>query len=157
MGRPKKVEISLREKIQRIREAGIKPLDSNAEDTADQMPELSERLQQILQISTNRKHPGQMLFLVMYDIEDNKVRTQIAKYLIQKGLTRIQKSIYMAELDHKTFREIHQTLKEVNEVYDNADSIFLIPISSDEVKSMKVIGRSVDFDLIAGNKNTLFF
>ncbi|MBN1253526.1 MAG: hypothetical protein JXR51_06205 [Bacteroidales bacterium] len=63
----------------------------------------------------------------------------------------------MAELEHKIFNEIDQTLKEVNEVYDNNDSIFLVPISSNEVKSMKVIGHSVDFDLIAGNKNTLFF
>ncbi|MBN1253525.1 MAG: CRISPR-associated endonuclease Cas2 [Bacteroidales bacterium] len=56
------------------------------------MPELSERIKKILEISLkSKKHPEKMLFLVMYDIQDNKVRTQIAKYFITKGCTRIQK------------------------------------------------------------------
>ena len=98
-----------------------------------------------------------MLFFVMYDIEDNKVRTHIAKYLIKKGCVRIQKSIYIADQKPAIYREIHDTLREVQDIYDNKDSIILVPISTDEMRAMKIIGENIDFDMSLGNKNTLFF
>jgi hypothetical protein len=45
----------------------------------------------------------------------------------------------------------------VQECYENNDSILLVPVSTDEIKAMKVIGQNIDFDLILKNKNTLFF
>ncbi len=98
-----------------------------------------------------------MLFFIMYDIENNKVRTQIAKYLIKKGCLRVQKSIFFAEAERKVFNDIHSDLKAIQELYDNMDSIFFVPVSSDQLRAMKIVGQSIDFELIAGNKNTLFF
>lgn len=98
-----------------------------------------------------------MLFFIMYDIENNKVRTQIAKYLIKKGCLRVQKSIFFAETERKVFNEIHSDLKDIQELYDNMDSIFFVPVSSDQLRAMKIVGQSIDFELITGNKNTLFF
>ena len=40
---------------------------------------------------------------------------------------------------------------------NNNDSIFLVPVSTDEIRAMSVIGQNIDFDLILQNKNTLFF
>lgn len=48
-------------------------------------------------------------------------------------------------------------MKEVQECYDNNDSILLIPISTDEIRAMKLIGKNIDFDLAIKNRNTLFF
>ncbi len=98
-----------------------------------------------------------MLYFVMYDIENDKIRNHIAKFLIRKGCTRVQKSIFLADTQRQIYSEIHQTLKEVQEVYDNHDSIFLVPIASDDLRAMKVIGENLDLDLTLGNKNTLFF
>ena len=41
-------------------------------------------------------------------------------------------------------------------MYDNKDSIFIVPLSIDYIRSMKVIGENVDFDLILKTKNTMF-
>ncbi len=92
----------------------------------------------------------------MYDIESNKVRTLVAKYLIRKGCTRVQKSIFIASTERPVFDEIRKDLKEVQECYDNSDSIILVPVSTDEIRAMKVIGQNIDFDLALKNKNTLF-
>ncbi len=98
-----------------------------------------------------------MLFFVMYDIESNKVRTLIAKYLEKKGCTRIQKSIFLADLDRSVFEQIRSDLAEVQACYENNDSLILVPISTDYLQSMKVIGKSINIDLITKNMNTLFF
>jgi len=92
----------------------------------------------------------------MYDIEHNKIRNYIAKYLQRKGCTRVQKSIFLASTDRKKYDEIQNTLKSVQEMYENNDSVFFVPVSTDEIRAMKVIGKSVDFDLITGSRNTLF-
>ncbi|OQX98151.1 MAG: CRISPR-associated endonuclease Cas2 [Bacteroidetes bacterium 4572_117] len=124
----------------------------------ENIEELDERIQKVLGVFNNaKKNKTHMIYFVMYDIEDNKIRTHIAKFLIRKGCVRVQKSIFLAETSRKVYDEISTTLKEVQEVYDNHDSIFLVPVSTDEIKSMKVIGQSIDFDMIMGNKNTLFF
>lgn len=119
---------------------------------------LDERIKMIFNDAKAKKNkPGYMLFFVMYDIENNKVRTLVADYLQKKGCVRVQKSIYLANLPRGIYSEISTDLKEVQQTYDNADSIFLVPVSTDEIRAMKVIGKSVDFELVLGNKNTLFF
>ena len=98
-----------------------------------------------------------MIYFVMYDIENNKVRNLVARYLIKKGCTRIQKSIFIASTDRNVYNQIQTDLKEVQECYDNNDSIILVPVSTDEIRSMKLIGQNIDFDLALKNRNTLFF
>ena len=97
------------------------------------------------------------LQVVHYDIENNKIRNYIAKYLERKGCIRVQKSIFIAESARKKFEEIHETLREVQGKYDNNDSIFLIPVSTDHLRAMKIIGQQVDFNMIVDPKNTMFF
>ena len=98
-----------------------------------------------------------MLFFVMYDIESNKVRRHIAKYLIKKGCTRIQRSIFLADLSSVLYEEIKKDLAEVQAMYENTDSILIVPISVNYLESMKIIGQNLDIDIIAHKKNTLFF
>jgi len=119
---------------------------------------LNERIEQILGVVKRLdKNSNKMIYFVMYDIENNKVRTQVAKYLIKKGCTRVQKSIFLANTNRVVYSEIKNDLKEVQECYENNDSILLVPVSTDEIKAMKIIGQNIDFDLILQNKNTLFF
>lgn len=98
-----------------------------------------------------------MLFFVMYDIESNKVRNQIVKYLIRSGCYRIQKSIFLANLSHEKFNRIKDDLTEVQSYYDNNDSILLVPISTDYIQAMKIIGQNLNIDVITKSKSTLFF
>ena len=98
-----------------------------------------------------------MLFFVMYDIESNKVRNQVAKYLLRKGCFRVQRSIFLADLNNQDYEQIRLDLSEVQACYDNHDSIMIVPISTDFLRSMKIIGKSIDIDIIMNSKNTLFF
>ena len=42
----------------------------------------------------------QMTFIKMYGIKDDKMRTEVAKYLKEKGCIRIQKSVFMTSAAH---------------------------------------------------------
>ena len=98
-----------------------------------------------------------MLFFVMYDIESNKVRRYVVKYLERQGCTRIQKSIFLADLEMSKFNEIKNDLAEVQAVYENNDSILVVPITTEYLRSMKIIGQNIDTDVITHSRNTLFF
>lgn len=156
-----KKQLSFLEKLRIIKNSGIRPVkDIASEIPPDEVPveDLQKRIQQILDIyHLHNNNPAKMIYFIMYDIENDKIRTQISKYLLKKGCTRVQKSIFLAQTDRSVFNEIHQTIKEVQEVYDNNDSIFFVPVSVDQLRAMKVVGVSVDMDLVLDNKNTLFF
>lgn len=121
------------------------------------LEELNDRIKRVLNIYESSKKGDGMIFFVMYDIEHNKVRTHIAKYLIRKGCVRLQKSVFIARKPRAVFDELHQTLKEVQDLYDNEDSILFLPVSTDEIHAMKIIGRNISFDMVMDNVNTLIF
>lgn len=98
-----------------------------------------------------------MLFFIMYDIESNKVRYYVSKYLERKGCFRIQRSIFLADLNKSVYDEIKSDLAEVQSLYDNHDSIIVCPISTDQLRAMKVIGNDINIEIITHNRNTIFF
>jgi CRISPR-associated protein Cas2 len=156
----KKKPISFVEKMKKFSRAGIVGSKSPNRTTGnlEDLKTLEERLQFLLNIVKQPKRPSHyMLFFVMYDIESNRVRNQIVKYLIRTGCTRVQKSIFLADLPIAVYDEIRTNLTEVQQCYDNEDSILIVPISTDYLRSMKVIGQTLDVDLILKTKNTLFF
>lgn len=119
---------------------------------------LQKRIDTILGIiHQTDEQVGKMLFFIMYDIESNKVRYNIMKYLERMGCHRIQKSIFLANLSMEKYELIKDSLVEVQSLYDNQDSIIVCPVSSDIVRSMKVIGHNIHLDVITQSENTLFF
>lgn len=124
----------------------------------DAIESIDERVHRIFAM-VNRKHrtAKQMLFFVMYDIESNKVRRYVVKYLEKKGCTRVQKSIFLADLSIDVYQTIRNDLTQVQAAYDNEDSILIVPITTDYLRAMKIIGQNIDIDIITHTKNTLFF
>lgn len=158
MARPKKVEFTLKERLQKIRDAGLTEPQAEDKQESTGLASVPERIRQLLQLVRKpAQNPYDMLYLVMYDIEDNRVRTAIAKYLLAKGCIRIQKSVYIARSKQQEYQEISQTLKEVQEAYDNNDSILLVPVTSTNVGSMKILGKDIQIESIIDPPNTLFF
>ncbi len=156
----KKKPLTFLEKLQKIKNAGLKPLSAPNREQPDsnEIASLPERIETILELfNRHRKKQNNMLYFIMYDIENDKIRTQIAKYLIKKGCQRVQKSIFLADSTRERFNEIHNTIKEVQEIYDNNDSVLIVPVSVDQLQAMKIIGQQIELDLIMGNRNTLFF
>lgn len=166
MGRPKKRAYSPEEELQLQLVAGLIPAKNSGSmvknDSFDEGDEesdsLNERIRQLLNlVRSPADDPYAMLYLILYDITDNRVRTHIAKYLISKGCIRIQKSVYLAKTKQKTFQEINTTLAEVQAAYDNEDSILIIPVQAATVGSMKIIGKDIQVTSLVDPPNTIFY
>jgi CRISPR-associated protein Cas2 len=121
------------------------------------IPSLPQKIKIILKIIKDKpKKPGDMIYIIMYDIESNKVRSEIAKFLIKKGCIRIQKSVYLIRNKPEHIMKIYRSLVEVQQTYDNQDSIILVPVDISSLKSMKLIGKEVNIERIIEKPNTLF-
>lgn len=157
MSRPKKKIFTLDQRLQKIRQAGLTLPVKDAE-TIFMEDTLQERIEKLLHLlQTAPVKATYMTFLIMYDIEDNKVRNEVARYLKQKGCIRIQKSVFMVSADHKLFEQIYKDLHEVQQYYENNDSIILVPFNTTDARSLKIIGKDVQVDTIVNKPNTLFF
>ncbi len=133
-------------------------LPGGAEDAAGALEPLSERIARVLNLlGTSKKKSTDMNFMVMYDIENNKVRTEVAKYLIKQGCIRIQKSVYLASMRHEQYAAIVETLTEVQQYYENVDSILILPVNTSDARAMKIIGKDIQVQTIIDKPNTLFF
>lgn len=159
----KERDIGYIEKLQLLRRAGIAHskdirLENQMNEHLEHVDDINDNIRKIIGIiQSTQNQKGMMMYMIMYDIENNKIRTYISKYLEEKQCTRIQKSIFIGKSDVSVYTEIHQTLKEVQDVYENHDSILIIPIAADQLRALRVIGKNIDFELFQGNKNTLFF
>lgn len=161
MPRKPKPPITLAEQMQKIINARIKlpPITAENEDPEDeQIESLDVRIKRILGIiNDTRLKDNHMVFFVMYDIKSNKVRRLVFKYLQRKGCTPIQRSIFLAEAPVETFREIQEDLAAVQQAYENKDSIIVLPVTTDYLRMMKIIGQHIEVDIITHNKSTIFF
>lgn len=160
MVRKKKEPPSFVEKMQKFIHAGISgsAVPNRIDNDLDNLSSLEERVSKVLDIvNRSNRSATSMLFFVMYDIESNKVRNQVVKYLQRKGCVRVQKSIFLADLEIAEYNNIRNDLAEVQAAYENKDSILVVPISSDYLRSMKIIGQKIELDVIMHSKNTLFF
>ena len=153
----KPVEFNFAQRMLKLRRAGIRGVSATRipDETMEPLPMRISRILGI--VEKNKSKSNHMIYFVMYDIESNKVRGLVAKYLLRKGFHRIQKSIFLADTERKVFGEVKDDLKKVQECYDNNDSILLVPVSTEQLNSMKIIGQKIDIDLILKNKNTLIF
>jgi len=138
--------------------SGSPPINDHVPPDYDTLPSLQQRVDALLGIVNQPKRPPtNMLFFIMYDIESNKVRRNVVKYLERQGCTRIQKSIFLADLSSDTYHMIRNDLAEVQALYENQDSIIVCPVSTELLRSMKIIGKSINVDIITHSRNTLFF
>lgn len=148
------------EKMQKFVHAGISgsEVPNRLANDWDEISSVEERARKIIGLINRKNRPASnMLFFVMYDIESNKVRRLVVKYLQRKGCTRVQRSIFLADLEKSEYDSICRDLAEVQAAYENKDSILVVPISPDYLRSMKIVGKKIELDVIMHTKNTLFF
>lgn len=122
--------------------------------------EIPQRLQNFmlyLQRQQPLKRPEDMYCFIMYDIENNKVRRLMAKYLLQKGCVRVQKSVFFGRFHRKLQREVLDVLRKMQECYENEDTILVLPVGEDMLNSLTCIGKLFELELMTAHKHTLFF
>ena len=118
-----------------------------------------DRLQKLIEIlnKTKEMKPGNVLTFIMYDIENNRIRRYISKFLEKQGYVRVQKSVFFGNVPRTLHIQVYSILKDVSEKYENGDSLMFLPISLDMFNSLKVVGKNLDYELAIQEQTTLFF
>ncbi len=96
-----------------------------------------------------------MIVWVLYDIEKDKTRTKVAKYCKQAGLYRVQYSVFLGTLEMNEKDTLELQLKEI--VDEKKDSVYIFPMSKNELQQTSLIGQAFDKKLVTDQVKALFF
>lgn len=96
-----------------------------------------------------------MIVWVMYDIKKDKARTKIAKLCQQTGLYRVQYSVFLGNLDKNQFDTLSLQVEELMD--ESVDSIYMFPMSKDELQQTVLLGQAFDKDFVTDEVKSLFF
>ena len=102
------------------------------------------------------KRPEDMYCFIYYDIENNKIRRLVARLLEKQGCIRVQKSVFFARVHRRRYHELTGLLRQIQQLYENQDSIILLPVGEDMLNSLQCIGKSFNLELLTAPRNTLF-
>lgn len=98
-----------------------------------------------------------MIYLLLYDISTNSIRTKIAKMLIAEGFERLQFSVYTSLEDPFKNKVLWVNLQQLMAKEPTA-KLYVINLTKNNLKNMKIIGNfEQDLDYLTGNKRSLTF
>lgn len=145
-------------KYQRIFSDGVLIEEEKQLMIPDELDQLEDRIQDFIKVIEELSKSDIVMtpFFVSYDISNNRVRTKIMNYLLQKGLTRLQRSVYFGQTNTRIFNQIKKTLQEINSVLDPQDSIFLLPVNREICNRMNFIGMDMALEVTSPEQHTLF-
>lgn len=95
-----------------------------------------------------------MICWVMYDIKKDKARTKIAKACQQSGLYRVQYSVFLGTLEADRKDTLQLRIEEL--MNEEVDSVYIFPMSKDELKATVLLGQAFDKDMITDEVKSLF-
>lgn len=94
-----------------------------------------------------------MLTWVIYDISDDKQRTKAAKCCLRSGLYRVQKSVFLGDLNSN---QVDQLALQLEQQLDPAvDRIFVFPMCKSDFHQARLLGQAFDEKLVTDELNTL--
>ena len=92
---------------------------------------------------------------VVYDITDNSTRSKVARICLDKGLYRVQKSVFLGTLNAN---ERDSLAIECEEIIDpDVDSVYVFPMDNESFKKVKLLGQAFDKELVNDEVLTKFF
>lgn len=91
----------------------------------------------------------------MYDIKQDKARSRVAKFCEQIGLTRVQYSVFLGILEPNDKDTLQIQIEET--IDEQKDSVYIFPMSKDELKDTVLLGQAFDKDLVTDNVKEMFF
>ena len=95
-----------------------------------------------------------MICWVMYDIKKDKVRTKVSKICEQTGLERVQYSVFLGTVNPNSKDTLELMIKEL--INPKTDSVYIFPMSKDELKETVLLGQAFDKKLITNEIRELF-
>jgi CRISPR-associated protein Cas2 len=77
--------------------------------------------------------------VLIYDIENDRLRTRVASICLDYGLERIQFSAFFGKLNRNRRQEL--ALKVQNEIGDESGRVRIIPVCEQDLKDMWVLDQ----------------
>ena len=96
-----------------------------------------------------------MICWVLYDIKKNKPRGKVSKICKQSGLYRVQKSVFLGSMDENEKDTLELSVNEL--IDEETDSVYIFPMSKNELKQTALLGQAFDKKLITDEVKSLFF
>ncbi len=95
-----------------------------------------------------------MLIWVMYDITEPKRLNRMAKICLRSGVYRVQKSVYVGNLDHNLIDQLRLELEETMDT--STDSVYLFPMNREDFDKANLLGRAFDKAMVTDAVRELF-
>jgi CRISPR-associated protein Cas2 len=98
-----------------------------------------------------------MPHLICYDIAGNPLRAKLGKKIIESGLDRINKSVYLGTISASSLTSLeNQLAKLLKDKGEPDDSLIIIEVTLNQVDNMRIYGSiDPDIDELKGEKGTL--
>lgn len=96
-----------------------------------------------------------MLTWVVYDIMATPKRSKIAKACKGYGLYRVQKSVFLGDINHNQIDELALQCEDIME--KEKDSVYIFPMCEDDFKKVRLLGQAFDKDLVSDKILSQFF
>ena len=91
----------------------------------------------------------------MYDIADDKIRRKAIKICKNVGLYRVQKSIFVGDIEENDFDEVKLRLEDTVDLKN--DSVYVFTMSKKELNKAGLIGQAFDKELVTDEIISKFF
>jgi CRISPR-associated protein Cas2 len=96
-----------------------------------------------------------MIIWVLYDIENDKARTKVAKICKQSGLYRVQFSCFLGTLN--AHQKDTLCLQIEGLIDQTKDKVYVFPMNQTELKQTVTMGQAFDKKLVTDEIRALFF
>ena len=92
---------------------------------------------------------------VIYDIVEDKKRNKVAKICLNKGLYRVQKSVFLGTLNANQRDSLSLECEAM--IDQEVDSVYIFPMDDASFKKVKLLGQAFDRKLVKDEVLALFF
>ena len=95
-----------------------------------------------------------MMTWFIYDITDDRNRSRLIKIAQKHGLYRVQKSVFLGNVNKNKMDEIILESKKIINLKE--DSVYIFPMCEKDFKMAVLLGQSFDKELVTDKKSMLF-
>ena len=92
---------------------------------------------------------------MVYDVSATPKRTKIAKACKEAGLYRVQKSVFLGNLERSQMDSLALQCKELMAL--EQDSLYMFPMCEDDFKKVTLLGQAFDKALVSDEVLAKFF
>ncbi len=95
-----------------------------------------------------------MLVWFVYDISEDKPRRKISDKAIELGLYRVQKSVFLGNVEGNLADELLLYSEEM--INEDEDSVYMFPMCQEDFKKIELLGQAFDKAMANDEVKTLF-